>query len=155
MVFLSEIVISFQLLFITLFPLLIVMNCYIALFVSWNDVLLIKMLSFRYLLKREKISNQFKNLILWISAKDVDKRMNSLRTVYRKLIYQKSGSGQDHMTLGQKKTLNMCAFLKPHLVSKKTVSNLDKPEEDEVCYQCNKNFENLLNNFIQCKKLKY
>ena len=71
--------------------------------------------------------------MLDISVEDVEKRMNSLRTVYRKIITGKgSGSAYETLTVSQKKTVNLCSFLKNHLQGKETVSNLDMDEDDQV-----------------------
>ena len=70
-------------------------------------------------------------IIFVFSVKAVDTRMNSFRTVFRKIIYPPSGAGGDELTTSQKRVAHLCAFLRPHLRSKATKSNLSDVENDD------------------------
>ena len=65
-------------------------------------------------------------MFAFFPVKRVETRMNSFRTVYRKAIYRPSGSGAETLTTSEKRVLKLCDFLKPHLRSKASKSNLPK-----------------------------
>jgi hypothetical protein len=61
---------------------------------------------------------------------DVVTHMRSLRTRMSKILHQPSGSGRDNLTKRDREIAKLCSFLKEHIGSRDTISNLTKPAND-------------------------
>ena len=72
------------------------------------------------------IDNLFpvKIIILIFPVEDVKKRVTSLRTMFRRALQLPTGTAGDTLTPMQKELVKMCAFLRNHLRSLPTKSNL-------------------------------
>lgn len=63
-------------------------------------------------------------IFLIITVKEIEVHLGSLRTAYTKLANQPSGSGYGRLTARQREIMEMCRFLKCHIKTRDSVSNL-------------------------------
>ena len=69
--------------------------------------------------------------IIHVSVKKIVTRMKSLRDVYNKNRKPKpTGSGQKPLSATNQRIMEMCGFLKAHVTSRESKSNLKKLEEE-------------------------
>ena len=71
---------------------------------------------------------------IYLAAADVKTRMESLRTVFRKIWKKKpSGSATQKMTATERDIYQKCRFLEKHLKSRDSINNIQRqPNSAEV-----------------------